>query len=67
MADLDYYEPSQAKQIVTPFGKQAFVQDGIAITKLKGLRERFMGLADESELDLNPEACIGLKRRVYGR
>lgn len=67
MDDLANYTKDFTKQIVTPFGQTAWVQDGIAITKPKGLRARFMTMADESEMDLNPEACVGLKRRLYGR
>jgi hypothetical protein len=63
---MDDLEPSATKQIVTPFGQTGFVQDGVSITKLTSLRARLMKLADESELDLNPEHC-GLKRRLYGR
>jgi hypothetical protein len=58
---------SQTKQIVTPFGQTAWVQDGIHIKPLQSLRARLMKLADESEFDLNPEHCVGLKRRLYGR
>lgn len=59
-----------AQHIVTPFGHSAFVQDGIAITPLKGLRDRFTKLAeaDSSVKDLNPEECyVLLKRRMTRR
>jgi hypothetical protein len=57
----------QTKHIVTPFGQSTWVQDGIQIKPLQSLRARLMKLADESELDMNPEQCVGLKRRLYGR
>jgi hypothetical protein len=64
MDDLDI---GQTKQIVTPFGQTAWVQDGIQIKPLQSLRARLMKLSDDSELDMNPEHCVGLKRRLYGR
>jgi hypothetical protein len=67
MDDLNFSEPGQTKHIVTPFGQTAWVQDGIAIKPLQSLRARLMKLSDESELDMNPEQCVGLKRRLYGR
>lgn len=56
---MDHLDDDATKQIVTPFGQSTFVQSGIRVAPFRSLRERFLKAADLSEVDLNPEACLG--------
>lgn len=53
---------------VSPYGRTHYVQKGVEVKRSRSLRERFTKLADTSELELNPEACAGLKGKLtYGK
>ncbi len=53
---------------VSPYGTTHYVQKGVEVKKSRSLRERFTKMADTSELEMNPEACTGLKGKLtYGK